>query len=212
MQKQEKPISIWWLVPYLLIFGASIIYFFFKSFQNIENVLGLFIFSLLLIFFLFIYAKFSLLFGEKGLVVKEAFRKDFIIPYDKIVGQYIRQTPFQRSLGLQNLIIRFESEKQRERISVKAFGFSYQYYGLIHFPGVWGELLTVPNVNKKNLELLKRELQKRSQISISNIGIGYPIYGNLVKFRFTLSWVLVLFLIFIGVFFIILKGLLLLTP
>lgn len=211
MELRKNPISRWWLVPYSLVFSGSSVYFLFRVFQDIENIFGFILFSLLLIAFSLVYKKFSITFEEEGIRINQIFRKNFVVPYKAITGAYIRQTPFQRVLGLQSLIVRFEAEEQRERVNIRAFGFSYQYYGLSYFPGVWGELLTVPDINKRNLELLERELHQRARTNITQIGIGYPIYDKVVKLRFIITWGLILiFVLIVGLFFV-LKILILFT-
>ena len=192
--KKIKFISPLWLLPYLAVFGFGI--WFFATIGKGEElaVLMVLLFTLLIFGFLSMYLRHYLAFDENGLSIGQTYRKAFFVPYENIENVFTRQTHLQKILGLYDVFIKFTSQKQKDNITLRAFGLSYQYYQPAYLPGVWGEIVTTPSVTANGLRELLEELAKHTKIkNFKHLGVGFPVYNNLVKSVYYLRLFLLLF-------------------
>ena len=199
--KKLKSISPLWLLPYLAVFGFGIWFFAAVGKDEELSVLMILLFTLLIFGFLSMYLRHYLAFDENGLSVGQTYRKAFLVSYENIENVFTRQTHLQKILGLYDVFIKFASQKQKDNITLRAFGLSYQYYQPAYLPGVWGEIVTTPSVTANGLRELLEELAKYTKVKgFNHLGVGFPVYSTASKASYYLSLILsLLFLLLVAI-------------
>lgn len=191
MNHKVNPIHVQGFLPYFFVFSLGLIFSSYRLMSSshtgvedsIESILTAVLHISLIISFWLMIKKFYILFDEKELIVKQVFKPIVKIPYNKIIKIFIRQDLIDKISGKYTMIIQFNLTGYAQKATIRAFGVSLRYSIDPHFPGIWGDLLTIPALTLSDIADLKKKLDvKDSHMpSIQDIGMGYPYYNTATR-------------------------------
>ncbi|QQG43896.1 MAG: hypothetical protein HYW86_03420 [Candidatus Roizmanbacteria bacterium] len=193
-----NPLHFFWFFQYL---GVFLIFFSLSLIRilknlSIEGLFSLFLSLCLIIFFYLIGKKFNLLFKEHDLLVGNLFNKPTLITANSIKKVSIRQGAIGRILGINNLYIQFlpTEIKKTQQYPLKFFGLPIKDATGLQFPMIWGDLICIPDISKKNTDKLINDLNNLTggNLIVENTGVSYPWYKTLSKIYYVYALLFVL--------------------
>ena len=207
--------SLWYLQS-LTIFIFGFVFFLISAYyspsmKRWESIIYCLIFLILIVSIIAIKKGFNLIFTKDALEIQELLRKTSI-PYAEIKKISIRQSPWDKFLHMEGLIISFHSPKDEDSVTVKAFGVSFIDSIGILFPNRYGRYVNIPGLSPQNADALKNTLLKYcgdNPPEITNITIAQPPYTTLSKISYIVNifliWILLLVILLSIAFYTYLK-------
>ncbi|MCL5438380.1 MAG: hypothetical protein M1268_00140 [Patescibacteria group bacterium] len=194
--RKFNPVSFFWILPYWIVFTSGFILFIVIAFKrnSLIDLIEAFAFVSLIVFFYLIKARFGLVFNEKEMLINHFTGKRYIIPAESIRGVFVRKGIVGRIFGLSDLFIEFFDPKVMNKYPMKFLGLPIKDGSLLDFPGVWGNLICIPSVSLKNVNLITSEINRITgkNFITADLGVSFPWYRRLSKINYFLSLSLIL--------------------
>lgn len=206
-----RPLHLIWYLKYLFPFSLGFIFFLVRAINenSFGNIFYTSLFLVLISLFFAIGKIFSLNFEGKRILVSSLGNslkgKPFIIDGSSIEKIFVRQGIFGKLFKVNGLFIQFFNQKIQDQYPLKFYGLPIKDASGLQFPGIWGNLLCIPDISEENLNILIKKLNdlKGEKLMVENLGVGWPWYRSLSKVSYFYNIGLLLILVFILLFFLV---------